>query len=279
MKHIVENFESIEHLLWSNKTRRPNKVFANKNLASEKTDEDRFEFTQTHSYEEAEDLIKNGYSEPLSEIKRGVETNATVFSKQKTAIKNDIVGFAPCVPNAIIGLPKSMVNVESVIKKSKTISLVYDTTAGCLTEADKFIKAGVAVLSLSDALEKSGYRVSLKCAVYNAEKEEERVFATVNLKDWRQPLDLKKMAFPFCHPSMLRRIGFKWLETQPKLTDTRFLGGYGESVANKYDYKKVLEILKKNKEIKENEIYINIRICKDNNFDVKNIATVCGLIV
>lgn len=274
MNYVVENFKSINELIYHNATRKPNRVFNGKKSSSETGDE---RFTKTKNYAEAVDLFKNGYAEPLAQIKKGVEVNSKGLIHQKTAVRNDIVGYAPCVPAAIMGIPKSMINKDNAVKKSKIISIIHDATSNCNTSTSTFIRAGIATLSIINSLEASGYRVALSVAFKNSAENKERAFATVNLKDWRQPLDLKKMAFPFCHPSMLRRIGFKWLETTPNLTESNYFYGYGRSLSGTKEYHSIVNELKAKKLIGEHDAYINIDLCERNNFDPQKIAQAAGL--
>jgi hypothetical protein len=273
MEYIGENFTSLDELIRVIANRPKNKVMRNEN-SSEKGS---YDFTGTHSYKEAIELMKNGYNEPLEKIKKGVAKNLKNVSMQKTSVKNDIVGYAPCVPNAILGIPQSMINKEVIAKKSKIVTIVYDVSGACSLEKDEFIDAGIAVLTIINTLEASGYRVSLKVAFDNSSGNSQKVFSTVNLKDWRQPLDLKKMTFPLCHPSMLRRIAFKWLETFPKLTDDYFPFGYGKADSTRKSYTEMEKELRDNKLIKDHEKYINIRICKDSKYNPQIISEVCGL--
>ena len=276
MKYIYDEFESIEQMLRTLRNRTPNKVWAGKKLDSENEGRG---FSGTSSYEEAERLIRDGYIKPLEKIKRGVEVNAKGNVTRKSTIINDVIGFAPCVPNAILGLPKSMIDMKTNTKKEKIISILYDATdSGGVCEGT-FVKAGIAVLTIINSLEVQGYRVSLRVTFYNANtsSDKERTFASVNLKDWRQPLDLKKMTFPFCHPSMLRRIGFKWIETQPDLTESGYYGGYGRPLHRVKSNEEIIKGLKDNKLLRENEKYINIGICEGEDFDAQKIAKACGL--
>jgi len=277
MTYVVENFNSLKELIKANETRKPNKVFAGKHQASDERDSDRDSFTRTKSYAEAVELMRNGYAEPLEKIKRGVEANMQGMSAEKTAVKNDIVGYAPCVPNAILGIPQSMINKELTVKKSKILTIIHDATSNCDTSTETFIKAGIATLTIVNSLEKRGYRVSLRVAFKNSRACEQRTFATVTVKDWRQPLDLQKMTFPFCHPSMLRRIGFKWLETTPRLTERDFAYGYGRSLSGVDSYEDIVKELTEKHLIADNEKYINLDLCKRKEFDAQEIARACGL--
>lgn len=176
-----------------------------------------------------------------------------------------------------MGVPKSMINKDVAVKKSKIVTIIHDAGAACHVKGDEFIKAGIATLTIVNSLEAQGYRVALKVVLQNNSESKQKLFVTVTLKDWRQPLDLKKMAFPFCHPSFLRRIGFRYLETAPKLTDTGFRWGYGTADQTKNSYSEMVNILRKNKLIAENEKYINIKLCQEHNYDPQEIAKACGL--
>jgi hypothetical protein len=274
MEQIIENFASIDELVRVLGHRKPNSVFSGGSLSSDTGSES---FTETKSYEDAVKLMLNGYEKPLAKIKQGVEANTRKFESQRTTPKNDIVGYAPCVPNAILGIPQSMINKEVIAKKSKILTLVYDIDSNAGTDADTFINAGVTVLSILNAMENDGYRVSLRVLFNNSYDSSQEVFSSVTLKDWRQPIDLKKMAFPFCHPSMCRRIGFRWLECHPRLTDRGFRSGYGRSHASMKDYSECEKYLRDNKLIKEHEKYINIKVCQKNDFDPHKVAVECGL--
>ena len=49
----------------------------------------------------------------------------------------------------------------------------------------------------------------------------------VRIKTDREPLNLKKLVFPLVHPSMLRRIYFKWAEVNDY--DYDMTGSYGQN--------------------------------------------------
>lgn len=274
---LVENFDSIEHLILANE--RPlNPVFAGR-PELESNGSDYAGFYKTKTYEEAVDLLRYGYDAPLEQIKKGIQANVSGSVPSKTSVKVDIVGYAPHVPNAVIGIPQSMINTATIAKKAKIVSIVYDSTnAGC-TSAEDYIKAGVAVLSVISSLELAGYRVALKVLFKSAEANCQTIVSALKVKDWRQPLDLKKIAFPICHPSMHRRIGFRGTETIPGLTDRSMGGDYGTNLSAKYrsDPKKLISLLVENRVISDKEVFINIPMCQSNRFDPVRLTEACGL--
>ena len=56
--------------------------------------------------------------------------------------------------------------------------------------------------------------------------------ASVNVKDYKEQLDIKKLCFPLAHPSMFRRFGFAWLERSTDMKEG-FAYGYGHSAQKK----------------------------------------------
>ena len=262
-KLIQEHFNSISEMLNVICSRPNNDVMKNENY-SRIGDED---FTGTKSWDEAMNLYQYGYTEVLEEIKKGtaavVGNRATV---QRNKIVNDVIGYAPHVPNAILGLPNSMICTKKVPQKVKTISIVYKSTANCNEVTKTFTKAGIALLSSINMLELSGIRVSLKLCFECAKADNEFAFATVKLKDYKEHLDIQKLCFPIAHVSMFRRFGFKWLETCEGMEDTSWRFGYGRSLHKKSEVPKEMKA-----QIKENECFIFLQEIKKWNYDPRKI--------
>jgi len=257
MKVIKEHFNSIDEMLKIINSRPNNVAMMGKNESHE-TGSSYFYGTET--YDEALDLIKRGYKDILPQIKSGVAENLKrTETRQRRRIENGVVGYAPNVPNAILGLPNSMINVKSVPQKVKAISLVVGITENAGTGTEEFIKSGIAALGVVNSLELQGYRVNLKVACKVSRMDSERVFCTVTVKNYRDHLDLQKLCFPLAHPSMFRRFGFKWMETVPELTNSGWAFGYGQSYHNYDEFKKLF--------LAENEYFIDLKITRDCNYD------------
>lgn len=276
MKFIVENFDSIETLTRTIMKRKPNSVFENEKLASDEKGDS--EWAGSSSLQEALDLMKNGYEEPLAQIKKEMinvkaKSNTPVAKVRPTV---GVVGFAPCVPNAIMGLPNSMIAVERVPMKSKVLTIMYCIGVNAGTNASKIIKAGTAVLRMINTLELKGYRVKLEVELIGCEKRREFASVTVNVKDWRQHLDLKKLSFPLIHPSALRRVGFRWLETTPNLTERQMSSGYGTPKAND-GYENAKRFYIENGLCDDKTYYINIPMVVDCKYDVEKMIEKCGM--
>lgn len=280
-EHIVfEVFDSIHQMLSAIDTRKENRVFSGSKLESKRSDK---KFYGTDSYEQAEGLIRDGWEEPLSELEAvarsmNVKTNVT---RQKARPMTHIVGYAPCVPNAIMGLPNSMIATEKTPSKVKAVTIVYSPadTGGASTSS--YIKAGVAVLKLVQELELSGYRVRLQAEFKSSKTNSDREYsiARVTLKDWRQPVDLKKLTFPFANASMQRRFGFRWLETHPDLMERSWIGGYGVTLGRVWDYDRQLGFYKEHGLLQNNEYFVTKQLCENEGYDVDRIMSACGMTI
>lgn len=258
-KLIQEHFNSISEML-SVICSRPNNHIMKERHSSVNGEK---LFTRTKNWDEAMNLYKYGYTEVLEEIKKG--TTAVGGNRahvERNKIVNDVIGYAPHVPNAILGLPNSMIGMKKIPQKVKTVSIIYEATANCCEDSETFVKAGIALLSAINILELSGIRVNLRLCYFFGQETDEYTYATVKLKDYREHLDIQKLCFPIVHPSMFRRFGFKWLETCEGLT-RNWNYGYGRHI------EEMPKIIKK--EIRENEYFISMLSVKEENFDPRKI--------
>lgn len=257
---IKEHFKSIHEMLSVIESRPNNEVMANKH---ESRDNGKG-FTGTRTYNEAKEIFQNGYTDILDKIKSGVSANLKRTEiRQRRNVQTGVVGYAPHVPNAILGLPNSMIYTKTAPQKVKAVSIVVCTSENAGTEVEEFIKSGVAALGVVNALELRGYRVNLKVAFYVARCGNERAFGTVSVKDCGEHLDLQKLCFPLAHPSMLRRFGFKWMETQPEIKDHEWAWGYGGQIND-------IKFIRENF-LSDNEYFINLKITRENEYDPEKI--------
>ena len=104
---------------------------------------------------------------------------------------------------------------------------------------------------------------NLKIMFYCAEEDNDYAFGTVDVKDFREHLDLQKLCFPIANPSMFRRFGFKWLETCNGLKDRYWCSGYGSQIDSD---NKVLQDW-----LQDNEFYIDLPYTKKYDYDADKI--------
>lgn len=182
------------------------------------------------SYDEALDLLRNGYQPSVEDFRN--ELNVAPKDGPRYSFKNNIQGFAPIVPLALKCVPNCMVDMRMKPIKAKVLDVYYDMTARCGTDPEDFIKAGKALLGSIIELEKQGYKFNL-FAIQSYLGDSDTVdILCVKIKSSNKPIDLKRMSFPLTHPAFFRVIGFDW---QGKSPITRDIGG-GRGHAMGYDY-------------------------------------------
>lgn len=278
MRVVYEKYDSIKDFVDIITKRGINTVFRGKSLASDDRD---YKFSKTHSLSEALNLLKDGYKEPLGKIKESLKAtniNKTFQDIPKVRPTNNVIGFVPHVPNSILGLPQSMINVQKTPNKVRVVSIKYDMSirAGC--PADDIEKSGIVLLKIVNTLELRGYRVALDVIPFNGINDNELATVCVKVKDYKQPLDILKLCFPLAHPAFFRRIGFKWLETVPTLTESGFTWGYGRAVANE-SYEEALKLYSDSiKDFNKNSYYFNIRLAQRMGFNAEKIMEKTNLI-
>lgn len=188
------------------------------NARREASDTDDFDFTGTRNLKEALDLCKYGDEKLASYVyeKTLKLDKIDTIDKHRQAYVNDIVGFTPNVPNYVMGIPNNMIRDNRHIIKSKIINVFINLSAHCGITSEQIKRNASLYVAAINQLEKEGYR----CNVYTGDcgshyGDAPYYSIIVKVKGDKEPLNLAKMAFPLCHPSMLRRLGFKWIETIP----------------------------------------------------------------
>lgn len=174
------------------------------------------------SYEQALRLLEEGYQPVVEEMKTMIKTNLQGEAK-RISFHNDVVGYAPIVPLAIMGVPNSMLNSYMKPIKSKVVDVYYDGTFRGMTSSDDIIATGAKVISVILKLEQQGYRFNLY-QVQGYSDETGTNLMKVKLKDAAQPIDLKRISFPMAHTAFLRVIGLDWYSKTPR---GRYISGYG----------------------------------------------------
>ena len=190
------------------------------------------------TYDEALGYMKNGFQPTVEKLKEKVNPTRMGTGKRIT-FKNNIVGSAPVVPLAIMGVPNCMIDMKMKPIKCKVIDVYYDITCSSGTSSDKIIKNGQKLLGTILELEAKGYKFNLY-AMQTYSDEGSADILTVKLKSSNQPLDLKRISFPLTHTAFFRVIGFDWYSRTPK---GKYRAGYGMGLSYVLNKKEVDEMM------------------------------------
>lgn len=229
----------------------------------------------TNTWDEAVYQFQNGIPEQAEKLQKSLtafKANSNIASP-KNRPKNHYYGYSPNVAAAIIGLPKSMRYNERQPQKVKALSILCDMTQNAGTDANTLRKAGETVLQLVYALECRGYRVSLDALAFCGERDERRFVLSINLKEWKQHLDIMKLSFPLTSPAMFRRFGFMWAETLPEVTER--VSGYGSHMGKEMAFKTLNKVGIDTK----TTYFVDVNSCKAADFDALEVAKNLGIIM
>ena len=183
-------------------------------------------FTQTHSYEEATQMLKNGWDDMAQKLTKKLNViKNQIVDAQVQKVLFDVVGFQASVPRYLQGIPTNMVNKKNVPVKQRVITLNKDISYNAAISTEQIIEASVQTLQLIKKIEAQGIRVNLNL-IWGSSAGGTKEVAKVRLKSANERLNISKLAFPLVHPSMLRRLCFRYLETAPTVNSS-YVHGYG----------------------------------------------------
>lgn len=196
-------------------------------------------FTGTQNIEEAIELLKNGWDDGFEKIKLSDTNNVPV--KTKTVYKNeyDVVGGNACVARYLQGVPTNMIRKVGYQQKTKIINIYKSIGYMASYSTNTIFKDAKITSQVINALESKGYRCNLYMVFCSSENKSSNInygevtSIRIKIKDAGQPLNLKKIAFPLSHPSMLRRLIFRVMEL---VNTTNFIRSrnYGYPLDNIY---------------------------------------------
>lgn len=249
-KVSVEQFADIYDLVDTLRERKTvRKSFANhyksnklESMVSHASFDHKENFYGTKTYEESMNLLENGWHEGVTMIENA---GLNPHGGKGIRFKTDVVGGAPCIPNAIMGLPDSMFATEDRHQKMREVTIAYGIGGHADITARELAQAGRILLDAVASIEKSGINVRIVLCKITASRGEptnprsQNVGIAVPIKKADDKLNLKKVAYPLSHPSFFRRQYFHWLETQQSFGYNEKDHGY--SVTKYADYRGMLE--------------------------------------
>ena len=235
-KIYMEEYNSISEFIQTINSRSQNPEITSKHSETE-----RFSFTGTNDYNEAENLLLHGWVEESEKLNEMLKLKVL---KEKS-VKNtyDVAGFQCSVPRYLQGIPTNMINQKVVTKKQKVITITKNISYSAYVGKETIEEESVKVLQLVNNLEKQGYRVILNVTMICKSKKGGIILCNkVRIKNASERLNLSKVSFPMVHSSYLRRIMFRWIETF-EYTTKSFDTNYGVPVK----CEDLNNIIKKNK--------------------------------
>lgn len=190
--------------------------------------EEHFEWYKTHNFDEAVDLMKKGWedmSKKLTKRLEAIKSEVKPIKKAKTVY--GVAGYQAIVPLYLNGVPTNMASKKMVVQKQKVITINKDVGYNCDTSVEQIIEESIKALQIVKKLEAQGYRINLN-VIHGTESMYCRYSFKVRVKSAGEKLNISKAAFPLVHPSMLRRLGFRFLEVFPGVP-CHYVDGYGHA--------------------------------------------------
>lgn len=231
-KVTMQEFDDINDLNEYVRTTRVNTVFAARanrfDLASESMDGSTARWAGTPSLLEARRLLREGWNESAERITKRVKVNRVQHNVQSTRPAYSVVGGQASVPRYIQGIPTNMVDRRPITQKQKIVIVNKDIAFSASVKPSAIEEEGIKCLQVIQALEGKGYRVKLNLTWCTcARGSGKNVAMRVTVKKPEERMSINKLAFPIAHPSMLRRIGFSWMERSEIVVCQSLNSGYG----------------------------------------------------
>lgn len=200
-----------------------NKAFEDKSHSSVTGD---VSFTKTNSFEEAVNLFKYGWKDMSAKITQKLKVadkNLQGMMKQRTTL--GVQGYQAIVPLYLNGCPNNMVTKKMVCMKQKVITLNKSICYSAGYSPREIEEESIKAMQIIKRLESQGYRCNLN-VVLGVYKGTKRIVVKVRVKNSSEKLNVSKLSFPLVHPSMLRRLFFRFIEVYPGVTKP-YTNGYG----------------------------------------------------
>ena len=186
-----------------------------------------YSFTKTNDFNEAMNLLKHGWESGAQKLNTQLKTIKTVDG-YKTKQFYGVAGYQCSVPRYLQGIPTNMVNSKRVVTKNKVVNITKDICYNAGWDADKMIEQGVKFVELVNKIESTGTRCNV-FVMLGAQRYNNKVCFKIKIKDSSQRMNIKQLAFPLAHPSMLRRILFALMERHETTKD--MYNGYGSPIS------------------------------------------------
>lgn len=199
-----------------------NKAFRWATLYSSEATKYSENWTGTKSFDEASELFKNGWqlgAKELTQKLKIAETQKEVDMVYKSVLS--VCGFQAIVPLYLQGVPNNMVNKKMIPIKNKVITINKTISVSSSVSSETMKAESIKCFQIIKKIEASGIRVNLNLMISTG-----HACVKIRLKSANEKLNISKLAFPLVHPSMFRRLYFRFVETYPTIPGN-FTESYG----------------------------------------------------
>jgi len=194
-------------------------------------------FNKTKTYDEAQDLAKNGWEDMAKKLTQILKVSENQFGA-KAVSRNyyDVGGFQANVPRYLQNIPTNMVNSKKVIQRAKVITIIKNISYNSGTSEQEIIDNSIKALQIVKAIEEKGIRVNLEI-MFGGFVQNEGMIHKIKIKQASERTNISKLAFAMVHPDMLRRLMFRAIEVNDYIKQSDWKYGYGSPMKT-YDQMK-----------------------------------------
>lgn len=253
----LESFDSVREFTKVSTARKPNTAFSGLVLSSER--KNHISWYGTSSFDAANKIMSKGYKEGCKNLLSCKDGIKVINEDIKTRTIKNYAGFTPCVPAALMGMPKSMYQKKKKVVKNPVINLYFDSGVHSKIGTDKMILGGKNLYSLCNYLDAHNIRVNLFIFIGVWIKAKKHAFLSIKVKNSDMPINPQLISYPIIHPSFFRRHVFKWIETSKGTDYNELTRNYG--VNSRYIDRNFRKTLLDAKILDENSYYIDVEEC------------------
>lgn len=189
-------------------------------------------FTGTATFEEAVELLRNGWQEMSETLVQRLKVEGGEMEPVMTS-KNvvDVQGYQPIVPLYLNGIPVNMVSRKMKPVKQKVITLNKSIEYRGNVSTKEIIEESIKALRIIKKLESQNYRCNLNIvfSISYFSRSIKKYAIRIRIKSANERLNINKLSFPLVHPSMLRRLSFRFTEVYPGVPSI-YVKGYGTAL-------------------------------------------------
>lgn len=197
-------------------------------------------FTETESFDEAIKLLHSGWQDKAKELTqkfKAVERDMAPVLKQQQVV--GVAGYQPIVPLFLSGQPACMVGSKMQPVKQKVVTVVKSISYPGKVRSNQWTEQGLKALAIVKKLEQNGYRVNVDVIDGGTDYNNVGFSCRVRVKNAAERLNISKLAFTLCNPSIERRLMFRFEEVYEHIT-SGFVGCYGK-VLKAADVKQIID--------------------------------------